>query len=471
LKLCSSRREPAPTFGIGRLVNRLLHHRRNIPIVTVLTALLGNPATAAGNTTNPPTRYLITDHGAVGDGRKLNTRAIQSAIDQCAARGSGEVVIPQGTFLSGALFLKPGVNLRVEKGGVLKGSLDTNDYPQVFTRWEGVERSWTAALINATNCAGATLSGEGTLDGSGDAWERRDPRKKPMRPKEFFSAANQATLAAAAPATNGTNTIKRSEKRSRPRLVVFQNCRLVRVAGLTLKNQASWGLVFIYCEDVVADGLTIRVTDYVPSSDGIDVDSCRRVRIRNCDIQSHDDCISIKSGRDEDGLRVNRPSEDIVVEHTRFGYGHGAVALGSETSGGIRNVEVRDCVVGDDNWAAVRFKSAPARGGVMEDITYRNIQLRGVYSAFEMNLAWSGPRTNSSHGPPAIRNVKLINVSGTADSGGLIAGLTNSLIRNVSFSNCTVTADKGLAITNAADLDLSGLHLDVKEGPAILRRD
>jgi hypothetical protein len=209
----------------------------------------------------------------------------------------------------------------------------------------------------------------------------------------------------------------------------------------------------------------------VPSSDGIDVDSCRRVRIRNCDIQTHDDCISIKSGRDEDGLRVNRPSEDIVVENSRFGYGHGAVALGSETSGGIRNVEVRDCVVGDDNWAAVRLKSAPARGGVIENITYRNIQLRGVYRAFEMNLSWSGPRTNSAHGPPVIRNVKLINVSGVADCGGLIAGLTNSLIRNVSFSDCNVTADKGLIISNATDLDLSGLHLNVKHGPPILRRD
>jgi polygalacturonase len=128
-------------------------------------------------------------------------------------------------------------------------------------------------------------------------------------------------------------------------------------------------------------------------------------------------------------------------------------------------------VVGDDNWAAVRLKSAPGRGGTIENITYRNIQLRGVYSAFEMNLAWSGPRTNSSHGPPAIRNVKLINVSGTADSGGLIAGLSNSLICNVSFSNCTVTAQTGLVISNAMDLDLSGLHLDVKNGPAILRRD
>lgn len=434
----------------------------------LLTAFLSNPATAADNTTNPPTRYLITDHGAVGDGQKLNTKAIQSTIDQCAARGGGVVVIPQGTFLSGALFLKPGVNLRVEKDGVLKGSLDTNDYPQITTRWEGVEREWTAALINVTNRTGVELSGEGTIDGSGDVWEKRDPRKKPLPPREAFAPTNLANLALPG---STTNTVKRPQKPGRPRLVVIKDCRQVSVTGLTLKNQASWGLVFIYCEDVVADGLTIRVTDYVPSSDGIDVDSCRRVRISNCDIQTHDDCISIKSGRDEDGLRVNRPSEDIVVERTRFGYGHGAVALGSETSGGIRNVEVRDCVVGDDNWAAVRLKSAPARGGTIENVTYRDIQLRGVYNAFEMNLAWSGPRTNSSHGPPAIRNVKLINVSGVADSGGLIAGLTNSLIRNISFSNCTVTAWTGLVISNATDLDLSGLHLDVKNGPPILRCD
>ena len=446
----------------------LLHRFRSALSILLLATSVAAPVSAADTATNQTVRYLVTDHGAVGDGRTLNTEAIQSTIDRCAARGGGVVVVPAGTFLSGSIFLKSGVNLRVEKGGVLKGSLDTNDYPQIKTRWEGVECLWTAALINVTNRTGVELSGEGTIDGSGELWERRDPRKKPMHPREFFSETNLASLAAAGPATN---TVKRPKKAGRPRLIVIQDCRQVRVTGLTLKNEASWGLVFIYCENVLADGLTIRVTEYVPSSDGMDVDSCRNVRISNCDIQSHDDCISIKSGRDEDGLRVNRPSENIVVEHSRFGYGHGAVALGSETSGGIRNVEVRDCVVGDDNWAAIRLKSAPSRGGVIENVTYRNIQLRGVYDAFEMNLAWSGPYTDSSHGPPAIRNVKLINVSGAADRVGLIAGLTNSTIRNVSFSDCRVTADQGLVISNAADLDLSGLHLDVKNGPAILRRN
>ena len=437
-------------------------------LAVILAAVSGSSLIAflsSCTTTNPPARYVITDYGALGDGQKLNTKEIQSTIDQCAARGHGVVVVPAGTFLSGALFLKPGVNLRVEKGGVLKGSLNTNDYPQVDTRWEGVECRWTAALINVTNRTGVELSGEGTIDGSGELWERRDPRKKPLPPREFFAATNIVVPAAT------TNAAKPPQKPGRPRLIVIKDCQRVSVTGLTLKNQASWGLVFIYCKHIVADGLTIRVTDYVPSSDGIDVDSCRHVRISRCDIQTHDDCISIKSGRNEDGLRVNRPSEDIVVEHSRFGYGHGAVALGSETSGGIRNVMVRDCVVGDDNWSAVRLKSAPARGGTIENVTYQDIRLNGVYSAFDLNLTWSGPWTNSSHGPPAIRNVRLINVSGIADTGGSIAGLADSLIRNISFSNCTVTAGTGLVISNATDLNLSGLHLDVKNGPPILRRN
>jgi polygalacturonase len=438
---------------------------RRVRKISGLSFILLISGLSSCTTTNPPALFLITDYGAVGNGQKLNTPAIQSTIDQCAARGGGMVVIPQGTFLSGALFLKPGVNLRVDKGGVLKGSLDTNDYPQIPTRWEGVERPWTAALINVTNRTGVELSGEGTIDGSGELWERRDPRKKPLPPREFFAATNSVIPTAT------TNTAKPPQKPGRPRLFVIKDCQQVSVTGLTLKNQASWGLVFIYCEHVVADGLTIRVTDYVPSSDGIDVDSCRHVRISHCDIQTHDDCISIKSGRNEDGLRVNRPSEDIVIEHSRFGYGHGAVALGSETSGGIRNIVVRDCVVEDDNWAAVRLKSAPGRGGTIENVTYQDVRLNGVYSAFDMNLAWSGPSTNSSHGPPAIRNVRLINVSGVADTGGSIAGLKDSLIRDISFSNCTVTAGTGLVTSNATDLNLSGLHLDVKTGPPILRRD
>ncbi|UOQ67726.1 glycoside hydrolase family 28 protein [Hymenobacter volaticus] len=287
----------------------------------------------------PSKRYNIADNGAIGDGQTLNTQAIQATIDNCSAAGGGTVVVPKGTFLTGAIFLKKGVNLLIEKEGVLKGSTRQEDYPQVATRWEGTEQNFTAALVNATDLTGVTVEGEGMIDGSGEEW---------------VELARQARLQQAPDPT--------APRLGRPRLLCFQNCRKARIANLQLRNQAVWCLHILYCTGVVAENLTIQAAHNIPSSDGIDIDSSRDVRISGCDIDVNDDCISIKSGKDADGLRVNRPSEDILIEKTRFGYGHGGVAMGSETSGGIRRVEVRNCVAEADNWAPIRFKSQPSRG-------------------------------------------------------------------------------------------------------------
>jgi hypothetical protein len=192
------------------------------------------------------------------------------------------------------------------------------------------------------------------------------------------------------------------------------------------------------------------------------------VRVTKCDIECDDDCISIKSGRDADGRRVNRPSEDIVIEGCRFGYGHGAVALGSETAGGIRNVVVRDCTVEDDNWAAIRFKTAPSRGGVVENVTFRDIRLRDVRRAFEMNMIWANKEKPPADPLPVFRDVRFINVSGTAKSGGIMLGLKDSPIRNVVFENCKVDAQTGLLLDRAEQVDVSGLELTVKEGRAVV---
>jgi exo-poly-alpha-galacturonosidase len=399
----------------------------------------------------PPKRYDITANGAVGDGQTLNTQAIQATIDKCAAAGGGTVVVPKGTFRTGAIFLKRGVNLLIEKEGVLKGSTRPEDYPQVATRWEGTEQQFTAALVNATDLTGVTIEGTGTIDGSGEEW---------------VELARQARLRenGAAP------TVPRL---GRPRLICFQNCHKARIANLKLNNQAVWGLHILYCTGMVVENLTIRAAHNIPSSDGIDVDSSRDIRISGCDIDVNDDCISIKSGKDADGLRVNRPSEDILIEKTRFGYGHGGVAMGSETSGGIRRVTVRSCVAEADNWAPIRFKSQPSRGGVVEDITYRDMVLRNTRQAFEFNMEWRmvPPVAPPAQVLPVVRNVKLINITGTVTAGGRIHGLKDSPIENVSFRNCVVTAQKGLVLENVRGLDTSGLKLTVVEGEAIVRRD
>jgi len=402
-------------------------------------------------------RYVITDFGAVGDGKTLNTQAIQSAIDKCESDGGGVVVVPapagllrkheaagaEGVFLTGSVFFKQGVDLYVEKGGVLKGTVNPDDYPQVDTRWEGEEKVWTAALVNFFDMSDVKLTGEGVIDGSGDKWMERYPRDS----SELHIG--------------------------RPRLIAMQNCRNVMVSGLSLKNQACWGLFILYSKDVLVENLTIRAAHNIISSDGIDVDSSRNVRITGCDIDVNDDCIAIKSGKDEDGRRVNRPAEDIIVEKCRFRYGHGGVSMGSEMSGGIRNVEIRNCIMEADNWAPIRFKSQPSRGGVVENITYRDIVLKDVRKAFEFNMAWRmrPPVKPPSDPLPVVRNVRIINVSGTADSVGDMRGLKDSPIENVTFENCRVKAQKGFVLENVKGVDLSGLDIEVEQGEAIIRRN
>jgi polygalacturonase len=438
--------------------------------------------TSAKSYAKPPKRtkrYVITDFGAVADGKTVNTKAIQAAIDKCAAnKKGGVVVVPKGTFLSGAIFLKQGVDLLVEKDGVLKGTTNPDDYPQIQSRWEGTEEMYTASFINAEGVTGLTISGEGTIDGSGEEWVQQNPYRRPPAPAAPGAAAAAAPMAAPPAAPAATAPAARpsapaSLRRGRPRLIGIQNSKEVLVSGLSLHNQAVWCLFVLYSQDVEIDGVKITAEHNIPSSDGIDIDSSKHVHITNAFIDDDDDCISIKSGKDADGLRVNRPAEDILIENSHFAYGQGGVAMGSETSGGIRNVTVLNCVMDSDNWAPIRFKSQPSRGGVVENITYKNITLHGTREAFEMNMEWRmvGPRQPDSNPLPVVRNVRIINVSGDVQNVGVIHGLAGSPIQGVTFENCKITANRGFRLDHARNVDMKGLTIDVKQGDPITKTD
>lgn len=397
-----------------------------------------------------PVRFLISTYGAQSGGQVLaaaNTKAIQATIAACAAAGGGVVVVPAGVFSSGAVFLRPRVSLVIEQGGVLKGSTSPDDYPQIRTRWEGIERDWTAALVNAEGLADFSISGAGTIDGSGEAWVR------------------EARAVGAG--------ISTAPRRGRPRLLGLQNCTNVRVADLRLHNQAVWCLHLLYCRQVTVANLRITADHNIPSSDGIDVDSSERIRIVGCFIDVNDDCISIKSGKDADGLRVNRPSARILIEKCHFAYGHGGVAMGSETSGGICRVLVRHCLVDAANWAPIRFKSQPSRGGVVERITYRDIQLVGTGKAVEFNQAWRlvPPVAPPAAVLPVVRRVRLIHVWGTATVAGDFHGLPGSPITDVTFRRCRLQTQRGLTLEHTRRVRLKGLHLTVADGPALVRQD
>lgn len=423
-------------------------------ILLLMVSYMGLSAKASNK---PAKHYIISELGAVGDGLTVNTIIIQAAIDKCSAKGGGVIVVPNGIFLTGALFLKQGVDLKIEKGGILKGTVNQSDYPQINTRWEGEERIWTSALINIIDVTDVKIYGEGTIDGSGTEWPGFGSRSRQQR-----QPLTQAAM----------DSLRKIPRLGRPRLICFQNCTKVRISDLNLLNQSVWCLHILYSTDVIVKNLTIRAAHNIPSSDGIDVDSSNKVTITGCFIDVNDDCISIKSGKNASGLLVNRPSENIRVTKCRFGYGHGGVAMGSETSGGIRNVLISNCEVDSGNWAPIRFKTQPSRSGVVENIVYRNIRIKDAKQAFEFNMEWRmvPPIAPPAKVLPVVRNIRFINVSGNVTYLGMIHGLKDSPITDVKFLRCKVSAQKGLTVDNVRDIDYSGLRAEVKEGQIIINK-
>jgi polygalacturonase len=399
----------------------------------------------------PEKDFDITQCGAIGDCKTLNTKAIQSAIDRCANSGGGVVVVPRGVFITGSIFLKQGVDLCVQPGGVLKGSQDTNDYPQIDTRIAGLEMKWPAALINASNMSGLKITGEGTIDGSGlrwwtEYWEAR--AKEPDHLDPHF-------------------------KVPRPRLIHIYKSRNVLVRDLWLKDSAFWNLQLTYCDGVEVHNLKVRAPHTpVPaaSSDGIDIDSTRNVLITGCDIECDDDGICLKSGRDADGLRVNLPTENVIVRDCHVGHAAGLVVFGSETSGSIRHVQVFNCKADNGCSDVVRFKSHLGRGGVVEDVLYQDIVADGVREVFNCNLEANGGlwlpeqfRTPVSpeKGIPVFRNIVVRNLKATnVKFAASIVGLPESPIQGITLDDVDIVAERGFTIRNASGLRFNNVRVN-----------
>ena len=390
-----------------------------------------------------PSRYWISKHGAIGDGQTVNTRAIQSAIERCATNGGGVVVVPKGVFVTGAIFLKPGVSLDIEKGAVLKGSQNTNDYPWIDTRIAGLEMKWPAALVNGIGVTNLQITGQGTIDGSGERWWR-----------EYWEARAKEK-----------DGIDPHFKIPRPRLVHIINARDVLVRGITLKDSAFWNLQLTYCDGVVVRDLIVRAPTQpirAASSDGIDIDSTRNVLIEGCDIETADDAICLKAGRDADGLRVNRATENVMIRKCRVGKSAGMVVFGSETAGGIRNVRISDCRADTGCEEVVRFKTRRGRGGVVEDVTYENITAAGTARVFNFNMdafttTWLPEEFRTplpaEQGTPVFRNITVRNLRATdCATAGRLAGLPESPLRGLKLENVSIEAHRGFTIQHTRDL-------------------
>jgi len=392
--------------------------------------------------------YMVNDYGAVSDTLTINSKAIQNAIDECAAKGGGIVAFRPGTYVTGSVFVKSNVQLRVDKGVLILGSTNFTDYPIIDTRVAGLEMKWPAALINVIDAKNAAVTGQGIVNARGKfCWDLYWATRK------IYDAKGLRWI------------VDYDVKRVRTLLV--QNSSDITIKGLTFKNAGFWTVQLLYSTRLTVDGIIIKNNEdgSGPSTDGVDIDSSTWTLIENCDIDCNDDNFCLKAGRDWDGLRVNRPTEYIVIRKCIARRGAGLVTLGSETSGGIRHIMATDLYAKKtDN--GLRIKSAFTRGGTIEDIYFQNSVLDSVNNAYQFNLNWNPAYSYSElpkgynydsipphwksmlqhvepaeRGIPRAKDIFVTNVVVTnatiAFSGG---GYEKSLLENFVFTNCTITA-------------------------------
>ncbi|MCD8209969.1 MAG: glycoside hydrolase family 28 protein [Prevotella sp.] len=305
------------------------------------------------------------------------TPKINEIIEELSSQGGGELIVPQGTWKSGRIILKSGVNLHLDEGAIIEFSDDIKDYqPPVFTRHEGIEIMGSGAFIYANNEKNIALTGEGKIMGP--------PMDSPMRtlPNGNSVVENDVpyTLEVEKRICDGL------EGRTfyRPKAFSPINCENVLLEGITFEKSVLWNINPIYCKNVIIRGITVNSVG-VPSGDGIDISSCKDVLIEYSTLSCGDDCFTLKAGRCEDGLRVGRPTENVLIRYCLAKEGHGGITCGSETAGGIKNVYLHDCIF-DDTRTAFRFKTRRNRGGTTENILYENVRVRNMREAFTWDL-------------------------------------------------------------------------------------
>ena len=337
----------------------------------------------------PSRDHLVTDYGAMGDGRTDDHAGIVRAIAACATSGGGRVVVPPGDYLTGPLHLRSLVNLHVCAGATLKFITDSCRYlPSVFTRWEGMECMGLSPLIYACEQEHVAITGGGMLDGQaglGRWWNWAGPWEgalptgwAPGQPHQ--AAARDQLKRWAESGIPVRQRILTEQDLLRPMFVQFYRCHDVLVEGITLRHSPMWCIHPALCRAVTVRG--VRIDSHGPNNDGCVADSCRDVLIEDCVLDTGDDCVSVKSGRNQDGLRVNVLSEDIVIRGCRMLNGHGGVAIGSEISGCVRRVFVERCVMDSPHLdLAFRIKANSTRGGVVEQIYLRDLEVREVRDA------------------------------------------------------------------------------------------
>jgi len=390
--------------------------------------------------TFPDQTYDITAFGAIGDGVTDCSEAFKTAITKCSENGGGKVLVPEGHFLTGPIYLMSNVNLNVTEKAVIKFSNDPGKYlPVVFTRWEGVECMNYSPLIYSYCEENIAITGSGILDGQGnndnwwswkgnkdDGWKEGMPNQKEGRKKLFEMAENNIPP---------ERRIFGDGYYLRPNFVQPYNCKNVLINGVTFKNSPMWFINPVLCENVTITNVTVEGLG--PNNDGCDPESSKNVHIKNCYFNTGDDCIAIKSGRNTDGRRVNVPSENLVIQNCVMKEGHGGVVIGSEISGGVKNVFAEDCIMSSPNLErAIRIKTNSVRGGIVENVFIRNVKVVEVSEAvLKINFYYEEGDTGEF--TPGVKNILIENLESQKSPYAIwIKAYDRSPVSKLVLKNC-----------------------------------
>jgi polygalacturonase len=408
--------------------------------------------------------------GANPLGEKLNTELINKTIDQLNSNGGGTLFFPSGKYLTGAIKLKSNITIELEAGATLVFSDNFDDYlPYVEMRHEGIMMKSFSPLISATDAENITIKGEGKLDGQGKKWwdefykvigdlranGKRDFNKyQPMWEKENDLKALYAEI-------DKDYQSSFDRRFFRPPFIQPMRCKNIKIIGITIVNSPFWTVNPEFCENVTVDGITIN-NPLSPNTDGINPESCKYVHISNCHISVGDDCITLKSGRDLQGRKLNAPNENITITNCTMLAGHGGVVIGSEMSGGVKKVVISNCVF-DGTDRGIRIKSTRGRGGVVEDIQVNNIVMRNIkQEAIILDLLYTKmPAEPMCERTPIFRNINISNMTGSnVQIPVKIRGLEESPITGIYLTNIHLEAKEKSVFQNCKDIKMKDVFVN-----------
>lgn len=449
--------------------------------------------------------FNILKFGAVPDGVTLNTKSINAAIDACTAKGGGVVLVPNGLWLTGPVVLKNNVNLHLQNNALLQFSADFSQYPLVAGNWEGVPQMRNQSPLSATGQQNIAITGSGVIDGNGDAWRmvKKDrltetqwkklvasggilsEDKKTWYPSERSFKGSQAKNPGWITPDKTAASYNEIKDFLRPNLLVFTSCKKILLEGVTFQSSPAWCLHPLMCEDLTVRNVYAKNPWYAQNGDGIDVESCKNVLLENSTFDVGDDGICIKLGKDEEGRKRNMPTENMTVRNCTVYHAHGGFVIGSEMSGGARNLYVEDCTfIGTD--IGLRFKTTRGRGGVVENIYLNNIVMKDIAGEailFDMYYAAQDPvpLAGEKREPPKVeslpvtaatpqfRNFYVRNIACNGAAKAIfVRGLPEMNVQNIVLENMVLQSVEGLDMTEASEFTLHNIKFITKKSDPVL---